>query len=135
MFCAVLCITGVILVVQPEFLFNRRSIQQHGNTVEHFKSENISENAIRNENEKEDVDTNIMYAVLGVLLPMISGTVQSAQAVLVKKYPFIKEDVVVTGFWTMFFCSVISALLMGIFEKPTIPNNCLDILYISGHSF
>ena len=71
--------------------------------------------------------------MLGFLLPIISGSIQSAQMVIVKKFPFIGKDVFITGFWTLLYGSIISAVLMLIFEIPTLPQNWIDILYILVH--
>ena len=120
LFCALLCITGVISVVQPEFLFN--TIEVH-NTTEMIPTE--GENATK---------TNVIYTVLGSVLPIISGITQSIQTMIVKKFPFIGNDVVVTGFWTLIFGSIISAVLMWSFETPILPQNWMDVLYILVHS-
>ena len=120
LFCALLCITGVILVVQPEFLFYTKQAQ---NTTEMIHTQG-----------EHDTETNVIYTVLSFVLPIISGTIQSAQMMIVKKFTFIGKDVAVTGFWTLLYGSIISAVLMLILENSTLPKNWIDILYISGHS-
>ena len=128
--CTILCITGVTLVVQPDFLFN--GIQQ--DLRQTLQPENASQNNTQTSQHGNTV-MNPVLTILGFILPILSGIFISSQTALVKKYPFIGQDVVVTGFWSLMYITIVSASLMGIFEKPTLPQNWMDVLYIVGHSF
>ena len=135
--CAILCITGVILVVQPEFLFS--DAEQTRNMTGLVQSENhLREEGLR-ENVQHGDDTFSLLSptltVLSFVLPVLSGISLSSQTVLIKKYPFIGDDVLVNGFWSLMFCVMMSAILMGIFETPVLARNWMDVLYICGHSF
>ena len=133
--CALLCIIGVTLVVQPYFLFN--GINQTENKTGHPQSEIdfLPNNATR---PHEYVQLTVMrpvFTILGFILPIMAGISISCQTALVKRYPFIGEDVVVAGFWSLLFSIILSTVLVGIFENPTLPLNWADVLYICGHSF
>ena len=96
------------------------------------QTEALSENT-QDEDNTSDL-MNPVLVIIGLLLPILAGISISSQTALVKKFPFIGEDVVVTGFWSLMFCIIMSASLMGIFENPTLPENWMNVLYISGHS-
>ena len=129
--CALLCISGVTLVVQPDFLFN--GVQQTENDTR-------SETVFVNYNEITQYENfkftlmSPMLTMFGIILPIIAGITISSQTALVKKYPFLGEDVVVTGFWSLMFCIIVSASLMGIFERPIFPQTWTDAFYTFGHS-
>ena len=132
--CAMLCITGVVLVIQPEVIFH---YTEPGNITEILDEsdsvfQNISE--IRQNIIETFTSVNPVLAVLGLVLPVIAGISISSQTVVVKKFPFIGEDVIVTGFWTLMFCSIMSAILSLASEMPTWPQTWSDGLYICGHS-
>ena len=143
-FCAFFCITGVILVVQPDMIF--LGIQEN-NDVELLQAEN----SFLNDSEttqnipqqtgntthlnEQPSATHSVFSVLGLVLPIISGISMSSQTALVKTYPFVGEDVTITAFWSLIFCTIVSAVLMGIFENLTLPQNWMDVLFIGCHSF
>ena len=134
MVCSLLCITGVILIIQPEFIFTGYAT---GKTTGIVQTENISlcDNGSTAYEEETFTSVNPIFTVLGLVLPIIAGTLLSSQTAMVKKFSFLAEDVVLTGFWSLLFSIILSAALVGIFENPTLPQNWMDGLYICGHSF
>ena len=134
---AALCICGVILVVQPEFIFMHTHTTGNENDVNEtyltgdFMS-NLSKTfseAIYRENEAE----NYVFIALGYLLPLLAGILISINILLVKKFPFLGQELLATCFWGIALGIVISAIAMAIFENPVLPESWLDFGYILGH--
>ena len=120
---AILAICGIFLVLQPGFLFWKQHVIGTGNDI----------------NVTMAVDTrgretgNTAFRILGHILPAIAGIATSSQIVLVKRFPFLGEEVFPVGFWSLSSGAAISALLMAAFEKPTLPQTWEDFAYLAAH--
>ena len=119
---ALLCITGVILVIQPDFLFVNKHITKDGSQIEtnntviyNFKQENVS------------------FVALGYVLSIVAGIGVSAIVLVVKKFPFLGENMLHTSFWSFVFGIAVSSTLMVIFERPALPKTWPQLLFLLGH--
>ncbi len=106
----VLCTVGVLLIIQPDFLFRKGS------------------QATNNE------ENNFVYSLLGFILGTASGLCLQIQILAVKRYPFVGEHASEAVFWASVGGSLLSAILMGIFETPVWPKNWFDLSMVLVHS-
>ena len=87
---AALCICGVILVVQPEFIFMHTTGK--GNDVnETYLTGDVMSNLSKTFSEviyKENEAENHVFIALGYLLPLLAGILISINILLVKKFSF-----------------------------------------------
>ena len=116
------CIAGVILVVQPDFIFAKK-----------YVTGNKSNFNITMATETEGYETIVVFTILGHVLPIVTGMGVTAQIILVKRFPFLGEEVFTVGFWSLSSGAVISAALMAIFETPTFIQNLEEFAYLMGH--
>ena len=142
-FFAVSCIVGVILVIQPDFLFVKEHMTGSESNMTHHvtgSESNMTHHVTGSEshvigNEPElvrDLDISL-FSALGYSLSVVSGCVVSVSVLLVKRYPFLGENFLVTNFWSIVVSVASSPVLMLIFETPTLPNNWVDFLLLLGH--
>ena len=129
---AALCFCGVILVVQPEFIFIHTYT---GNINETYLTEDVISNLSKKFTEViyEENAEKYVFIALGYLLPLLAGTLISINILLVKKFPFLGQDLLATCFWGIALGILISVVAMAIFENPVLPGNWLDFAYILGH--
>ena len=121
---ALLCISGVVLVVQPDFIFVKDHDTGNGSDII-----NLTTRLGDGTTEKTDkTQGNFGLVALGYAL-------STTNSFLVKKFPLLGEQLLVTGFWTLIVGVIFSAVAMAIFENPVVPRNWLDGLFISGHCF
>ena len=121
---ALLCISGVVLVVQPSFLF-------------HSLPENQNESAGNISTKYSDNNTsykNIILVTIGYLLPVITGMMVTGEALLIKKYSYIKDNITVVVFWSIVPSFTASAIAMAVLETPTLPSTWMDVLYVLGQN-
>ena len=128
---ALLCISGVVLVVQPDFIFVKN--HQTGNESDIIKLTARVGNGTTEKTDKTQGNSGLV--ALGYALSIVSGLAVTTNSFLVKKFPFLGEQLLVTGFWTLIVGVIFSAVAMAIFETPVVPRNWLDGLFISGHCF
>ena len=83
----------------------------------------------------DKTQNNFGLVALGYALSIVAGLAVTTNSFLVKKFPFLGEQLLVTGFWTLVVGVILSAVAMAIFETPVLPTNWLDGLFISGHCF
>ena len=133
----IICCCGVMLVIQPDVIFqgentsiDRGHLSRHIPDLSVFYLEN---NGTENQNENEEANRNKDGVILGCVLAAISGLSTTCNLILVKKLSFLQEHKMKTLFWSYGICTILSAIVMAIFEKPSLPVDDLQYLYVSLH--
>ena len=68
------------------------------------------------------------------LIAVFTGIMLTLDIIILKKNPYLLENKAHTLFWLYLSNSLISCLLMAIFENLTMSSNWLDMFYMSLHS-
>ena len=130
---ALMCAVGVILVIQPEFIFHH---QTHKPNVTHVTATNsgctgLDTNKTMECDHHGNKPGNLV--VIGYILPFAAGTSISISLLVLKRRPFLRENVFEVLFWT-FVCGMIFSLLpMLIVEDPVLPRNWIEFGFVAGH--
>ena len=122
-------IVGVVLVTQPDFLFNTAPEHDFTNSTYIIKQEFT----VPDDNSTQQ-SGDISKNYLGYILIVTYGLSSASSLLLVRAISNSYEvatDIQVT--WMHLMGLTISAILMGIFEKPKLPRNIMESLYLSGH--
>ena len=134
-FAAILCCIGVLLVIQPQFIFHDNSgkiTEKIGNISEEIFTKNET-NATNSEEVTQIKDSNGLLDIFGMGISLLSGLCTSLNILLVKKRSFLHEHMLETLFWSYGICTVLSTIGMAIFEKPTLPEFGINDLYVTLH--
>ena len=114
---AILCISGVILVIQPNCLFDNKQSTFVNNTTEPME---ITKGKVHH-----------LLHVLKYCLPLVTGLTLPVDVLILKKRPV--EHMAEVLFWSFIINAFLSITLMLIFGKVTLPNNWYDVMYITLH--
>ena len=121
-----LCIAGVILVLQPELLFNGKMYESNNSTATDYRFGNETSTITNN-------NSNLVTVILGYVLSLVAGLPVPANVLLTQKHPYLLEHITKVLFWAYILGALLSAILLTIFETPTLPQNRFDILMVKGH--
>ena len=129
-----LCIIGVILVIQPQFIFkickeNKMSPDENSTIV-------IKENengTMETEMETKTKKRSIHLVVIGYTLPIVTGFALSSDVVLVKRFPYLKKSLLEVAFWSLILSTSFSAVAMVIFENPVLITTLFEASMIAAH--
>ena len=130
-FSSFLCIGGVILVLQPEFIFAKITTS-HFNVTSSSWAENFTsatdDDVVYSHLDKESND------LVGLIIATSAGILLAVDILVMKYHNASFVDYMLS---IPFFCflagTLLSLIVMGIFERPTLPNNWLDVAYILIH--
>ena len=139
-----LCVTGVLLVIQPSFIFTESGAPQEYNPVykaaataalDISNKQNRTSQAFNvNISDHDSIDHGIALGVSHQVIGYIMGTaggISSAVFILVLSKKLNDASAVVASFWTGLFGTVSSVVIMAIFEDLTMPRVLiLNILLI-----
>ena len=131
----VLCSCGVLLVIQPEFIFKRG---KWWNPLSNMSDSNLNV-TLSNLTESDDNNTsyhvNSTLTVLGCCLPVITGIGITFTLILLKRRPYISEHMSHVLFWSFVSGTILSAIVMLLFESTVLPRKWPQILLIIVHCF
>ena len=126
-----LCVGGVILVIQPDFIFPSKVNAQ-------FTVNNVLDSGNVTVNETMTTEIHSKYSTLqvaiGYLLAIVPGLTNSANLLNVKKHLFLQEHKMEALFWLYWFGTTLSLVAMAIFETPVLPKSWLQLGYVIVHS-
>ena len=148
---AVLCVCGVILVVQPEFIFTvkRRHLVATLNTTTTATTTTTMTTTVTTtgatstlgnaskeikENIVEYQDESILFVIVGYVLSILSGCSITLMAVLLKRNPFLTDNIILVIFWSSLLCALLSSIVMVTVEQPILPKDWMQLALIVGHS-
>ena len=130
---SLLCIAGIFMVIQPEFLFHETSkadilnkTRVCTNTIENFKSE-----------EYEVFGYEINQAtnlIVGCSIAALSGVFVTLDVHVMKFNTSFGDYMFEIPFFSFIVGTLISIVLMLILESPTLPTNWTDVIYIVIHT-
>ena len=128
---ALLCLLGVVFVIQPGFIFKHDQTSMRGNASEYSAHVNGTVGDIV-EYLTETSTTGLR--VFGYFLATVSGISTAADILLVKRYPYLAEHFLGVLFWCFASGTVLSVILMLLIEKPVLPDTWFDITMVLLHS-
>ena len=124
-----MCISGVILVVQPDFLFQPIS------TAANTSDPNV--NMTTTDDQEENLKTNMQHTwslvVIGYILPIFAGVSLTLSFLILKRRPSLNKNLMQVLFWTYFAGTVLSIIAMAIFEHFAWPQNWMQCLFVFIH--
>ena len=132
---AALCICGVISVTQPDFLFRKQQPPPPVNeslpdTIMNLPT-NINETI--NAAPEDQNKFNVPIVLLSYGLAVISGLGVSVNLLVFKKYPYLEYNITEVLFWSFATGTILSAVIIGIFERPVLPYNWMNCLLVTAH--
>ena len=156
---SVLCIAGIMLVIQPDFLFPKidlsgseslngtlllTNITENTENIDlseskTFKGTSLFKNTTENTDDKDNgffgyqLDHN-KNQVIGRVIAAISGIFVTLDVVVTKYNTSFAEYLFEIPFFALFAGTLLSTIGMLILETPTLPNNWMDVLYIFIHT-
>ena len=121
---ALICITGIVLVMQPDFIFAK---------------DNTCLNCIKNSTVPPTMVPELRHhkwtlGVLGYALPVIAGTACTLDVLVLKKRPYLTENMVQVLFWSFAVNTAISTIIMFAVEEPVLPNSWYDFSLVVAHA-
>ena len=147
---AVMCVCGVILVVQPWMEFRTYDLTDRGNLSQHgtknysakftgHKEVNASNVPTASEKStgnftKESIGTGLVSEIVGYIAAVSGGILMASEVVIVKRNPYINEKIVEILFWGWSTCTALSLILTFIIETPVLPSNWFDVSMVTIHS-
>ena len=132
---AFLCICGVLLVIQPSFIFKTNDdIEESKYTTEESNHTSRETNSTSRSEQFEDTTHNgRVKFIIASILSVLAGIGFSASILLLKKCPYLSENLTKVLFWSFIFGTFLSAVPMAIFETPTLSLKWQEILLVFGH--
>ena len=135
-----MCTGGVLLVIQPSFIFHHTTPAGNYSTIP-LLSRGINGNSettdLLNGLNSISADQNhIVYTLLQIMkysLPVANGLSMTIDIVVVKKRPYLSENITEVLFWCFLSNTVLSFVVMFIWETPVLPSNWFDTLLVSLH--
>ena len=149
--CSLLCICGVIFMLQPDVIFHSISsslaIQHHlisnetldGSLIMPNDSHNLLKNQSDQTEEKESdaemktQSRNTLQQVFGYILSIVPGVMMSLDVIVLKRNEFLTQNKVTVLFWSFSAGTVVSAIIMAAYENPVLPSNWNQFSFIVAH--
>ena len=77
------------------------------------------------------------FKTIGYILAVCTGFVVSLDILTVRYFPcyFCNKNIFIALYWTYAFGTIISLVVMAIFENPQIPTGCKEYFYTGCHLF
>ena len=146
LFTAIVCLTGVILVQQPKFIFKHHPNPLFNTSDGYITPCNApvfdaaqtehdwnSSRLFQSLNHDNDTTTSLKHDyVLGYTFVIIEATTWVIILYMVK-YKLSEIDIIVYSFWVSVFGSAVSFIIMGLAEVPTLPEITVCILFMVAH--
>ena len=134
--CLLICVAGIVMIIQPWFAFGTassfelhlNSSAEYNNSFEHIFNETFLEK------ETEGPHLFGMEDLFGYTLSIITGFGVSLDVLVLKRNTFLTENKLITVFWM--FCSgtIVSAAMMVVLEHPVSPGSWYQVFLVMGHS-
>ena len=125
-----LCIAGIVLIIQPEFLFPYHSETEDNSTNRLTSNNNSSNNGM---SSNQTAATNGSLEFLGYGLPALAGFAMGLDVLILKRRPYISEHMIEVLFWSFTVNTLISFSLSLGFEKPIVPRSWYDMALVFTH--
>ena len=132
---SVLCVAGIMLVIQPDFLFPKLEFSESKS----FKGTPLLPNTtVKTENKHSgffgyQLDPNVTLAI-GFAMAAIAGIFVTLDVLVTKYNTSFADYLLEIPFFAFIAGTFLSAIGMFIVETPTLPTNWTDVLYIFIHT-
>ena len=95
-----LCICGVVLVIQPEFIFKGHTDETNSTILEADYHNNTM--------PTNQVTYSALLVAIGYTSPVATGFLVSANLVLIKRRPFLSDNTTTVLFWSLLlsYCTI-----------------------------
>ena len=132
---SLLCIAGIMLVIQPDFLFPQIDLSESESLNGTLLFTNTTENTKVTDSGffGYQLDHN-KSQVIGRVIAAISGIFVTLDVVVTKYNTSFAEYLFEIPFFALFAGTLLSTIGMLILETPTLPNNWMDVFYIFIHT-
>ena len=124
---ALLCICGVVMVIQPDLIF------PGGQNTEKISMDISVGNETISAASNNEEEASMLKILLGYSLPIVTGVGVSATIVLNKRHPYMMQHVIEVLFWVFLIGTVLSLVAMAIFEHPVLPGSWYSFFLVSIH--
>ena len=123
-----MCIIGVVLVIQPDIIFKGNIKDTTGSNI--TKNLHVSGDVTGDIVSYVDLD---LHFIVAAILSAVAGVGYSLSRLLLKRNPYLSENLTKVLFWSFIFGALLSAASMAVFETPVVTTNWVKILLIFGH--
>ena len=130
---ALMCTCGVLCVIQPSFIFHHMTPAGNLTIVssEVNDNHNTTELSIGFSPISNAVD--MLFQILKFSLPVANGLAMTTDIIVVKKSPYLSDNIIEVLFWCFLSNTVLSIVVMLIWESPMLPSNWFDTLLTALH--
>ena len=137
-FAAMICTSGVFLVVQPDFIFDdkRYESRNENENVTGFIVMNKSRNVTNETTDFSIEHRELLRFLLGCFLAFVAGITSMVCMTCVKYYDEFfgdSQSQPVVIFWTSLTSTVLSVIIMLVVENPVLPESLLDYFLVISH--
>ncbi len=131
---AAVCLCGVFMVIQPDFIFSPGASAAVADSAGQQNTTAVLRDCTQGTTETMISPSDPWWIdVLTHLLPACTGLTMCFQIIVIRKRPFIGQQVEQVLFWVFVGGTLVSLTLMALAETPVLPNNWSDVLYMSLH--
>ena len=136
-----MCVCGVLLVIQPSFIFHHKMLTENTTIQLQFGEVNGNHKTTESSTGLSSVSTDhghivyILFQILKYSLPVANGLSMTTDILVVKKRPYLSENITEVLFWCYLFNTVLSLVVMFIWKNPVLPSNWFDTMLVSLHCF
>ena len=127
------CTMGVILVLQPPFMFHKQNGVEFNSTFTNYTHQ--SDGQI--DQQREDTGDLLISTAIGYVLAVICG-VSTNICSSITKYSsdfYTKRNILISLIWTNVVGTMFSVIVMLIVEEPILPVSFRDTVLVGGHCF
>ena len=128
-----LCASGIVLVLQPDFIFETTG----SNTSNSAQSDPVKEANMGPKVLNGSADSNQNLVLLGCGLSVGAGLSLAGLTVLFQFHSNFfsnKVNMLISFFWTYLFATSASVVVMFTMEQPTLPKTITEYLLVLGHT-
>ena len=136
-----ICVSGITLVLQPDFIFGKMNTNilglnpnlECGNCTHTVITEIPNITLDVGDMREGDGREGWTLDSLGYILPVISGTALTLDVLVLKKRPYLTENMIQVLFWSFAMNTLVSAILMLAMEKLVVPESWYDFTLVLIH--
>ena len=144
--CIAICITGIVMIIQPGFSSHSHPLTALANTSTTYNrsttilchpdignnSDVLGHDSTAEPLEKRD--RIFLQDTFGYLLSVITGIALSSDFLVLKRNTFLTENKLITIFWSCCIGTLVSAAMMAVLEHPVFPSNWFEVFLVMSHS-
>ena len=129
---ALMCIGGVLLVLQPTFIFGNNASFVSSNETRDVANHTGTDHTYSFLSNL--IHSHVLLEILEYILPAATGLTLTLDVILLRKRPCLNDHMFEVLSWCFLPNPIMSAILMALLETPAWPNNWLDGFCVTLHS-